>query len=36
MITRSYGDFEVTDARELDKPTEVKSNRGRQSANPKK
>ncbi|QXB85732.1 type I restriction-modification system subunit M [Acinetobacter lwoffii] len=35
MITRSYGDFEVTDARELDKPTEVKSNRGRQSANPK-
>ncbi|MBA4069066.1 MAG: restriction endonuclease subunit M [Acinetobacter sp.] len=35
MITRSYGDFEVTDARELDKPKEVKSNRGRQSANPK-
>ena len=35
MITRSYGDFEVTDARELDKPAEVKSNRGRQSANPK-
>lgn len=35
MITRSYGDFEVTDARELDKPTEIKSNRGRQSANPK-
>ena len=35
MITRSYGDFEVMDARELDKPAEVKSNRGRQSANPK-
>ncbi|KGH51032.1 restriction endonuclease subunit M [Acinetobacter idrijaensis] len=35
MITRSYGDFEVTDARELDKPAEVKSKRGRQSANPK-
>ncbi|MEG0343470.1 MAG: class I SAM-dependent DNA methyltransferase [Acinetobacter sp.] len=35
MITRSFGDFEVTDARELDKPAEVKSNRGRQSANPK-
>ncbi|QXX86816.1 SAM-dependent DNA methyltransferase [Acinetobacter lwoffii] len=35
MITRSYGDFEVTDARELDKPAEVKSNRGRQSVNPK-
>ncbi len=35
MITHSYGDFEVTDARELDKPAEVKSNRGRQSANPK-
>lgn len=35
MITRSYGDFEVTNARELDKPAEVKSNRGRQSANPK-
>ncbi|MEG2269061.1 MAG: SAM-dependent DNA methyltransferase, partial [Acinetobacter sp.] len=32
---RSFGDFEVTDARELDKPAEVKSNRGRQSANPK-
>lgn len=35
MITRSYGNFEVTDARELDKPAEVKSNRGRQSASPK-
>lgn len=35
MITRSYGHFEVMDARELDKPTDVKSNRGRQSATPK-
>lgn len=34
-ITRSFGDFEVVDARVLDKPDEVKSNRGRQSANPK-
>ena len=34
-ITRSFGDFEVIDARVLDKPEEVKSNRGRQSANPK-
>lgn len=34
-ITRSFGAFEVVDARELDKPTEQKSNRGRQSANPK-
>jgi type I restriction enzyme M protein len=34
-ITRSFGAFEVEDARELDKPAEVKSNRGRQSANPK-
>lgn len=34
-ITRSFGDFEVVDARELDKPAEQKSNRGRQSANPK-
>lgn len=34
-ITRSFGDFEVVDARVLDKPEEVKSNRGRQSANPK-
>jgi type I restriction enzyme M protein len=32
-ITRSFGDFEVVDARVLDKPEEVKSNRGRQSAN---
>lgn len=35
MITRSYGNFEVMDARELDKPADVKSNRGRQSASPK-
>lgn len=34
-ITRCFGAFEVVDARELDKPTEQKSNRGRQSANPK-
>lgn len=34
-ITKSFGDFEVVDARVLDKPDEVKSNRGRQSANPK-
>ncbi|MEH6638678.1 MAG: class I SAM-dependent DNA methyltransferase [Porticoccaceae bacterium] len=34
-ITRSFGNFEVVDARELDKPVEQKSNRGRQSANPK-
>ncbi|OQK17955.1 restriction endonuclease subunit M [Methyloprofundus sedimenti] len=34
-ITRSFGAFEVVDARELDKPSEQKSNRGRQSANPK-
>ena len=35
MITQSFGDFEVMDALELDKPAEVKSNRGRQSASPK-
>ncbi|RLA49738.1 MAG: SAM-dependent DNA methyltransferase, partial [Gammaproteobacteria bacterium] len=35
-ITRSFGAFEVVDARELDKPAEQKSNRGRQAANPKK
>ncbi len=35
-ITRSFGAFEVVEARELDKPVEQKSNRGRQSANPKK
>nr|WP_229649991.1 class I SAM-dependent DNA methyltransferase [Vibrio splendidus]MCC4882337.1 type I restriction-modification system subunit M [Vibrio splendidus] len=34
-ITRSFGDFEVVDARELDKPAEQKSNCGRQSATPK-
>ncbi len=34
-ITQCFGDFEVVDARELDKPAEAKSNRGRQSANPK-
>jgi type I restriction enzyme M protein len=34
-ITRTFGAFEVVDARELDKPIEQKSNRGRQSANPK-
>lgn len=35
-ITRCFGGFEVVDARELDKPVEQKSNRGRQSDNPKK
>jgi len=34
-IIRSFGDFEVMDVRTLDKPAEVKSNRGRQSASPK-
>jgi len=34
-ITRCFGNFAVVDARELDKPAEQKSNRGRQSANPK-
>ena len=34
-ITKSFGDFEVVDARVLDKLDEVKSNRGRQAANPK-
>jgi type I restriction enzyme M protein len=34
-ITRTFGAFEVVDARVLDKPAEQKSNRGRQSANPK-
>ena len=34
-IIRTFGSFDVVDARELDKPTEQKSNRGRQSANPK-
>jgi type I restriction enzyme M protein len=35
IITKCFGDFEVVDARELDKLAEQKSNRGRQSANPK-
>lgn len=34
-ITRAFGDFKVIDARELDKPADVKSNRGRQSTNAK-
>jgi type I restriction enzyme M protein len=34
-ITRCFGAFEVVEARELDKPAEQKSNRGRQAANPK-
>lgn len=34
-ITRTFGAFEVVDARVLDKRAEQKSNRGRQSANPK-
>ena len=34
-IIRSFGAFEVEDARELDKAADVKSNRGRQSASPK-
>ncbi|SOD16912.1 type I restriction-modification system subunit M [Nitrosomonas ureae] len=32
-ITRAFGAFAVIEARELDKPTEQKSNRGRQSEN---
>jgi type I restriction enzyme M protein len=34
-ITRSFGRFEQVDTLTLDKPDEVKSNRGRQSDNPK-
>jgi type I restriction enzyme M protein len=34
-ITRCFGQFEVVDARQLDKPAEQKSKRGRQVANPK-
>jgi type I restriction enzyme M protein len=34
-ITRAFGRFEQVDALTLDKPEEVKSNRGRQAANPK-
>ncbi|WP_218576529.1 HsdM family class I SAM-dependent methyltransferase [Desulfobacter latus] len=33
LITRTYGAFEVVDNLELDKPAEVKRNRGRQSEN---
>ncbi|HIF9367113.1 TPA: type I restriction-modification system subunit M [Photobacterium damselae] len=32
LITRTFGSFEVVDARELDKPAEQKSNRGRTSS----
>ena len=35
IITRCFGNFEVVEAHDLDKPAEQKSNRGRQSANPK-
>jgi len=35
IITRTFGRFEVVDAVALDKPEELKSNRGRQSENPK-
>lgn len=35
MVTHAFGDFTAIAARELNKPTEQKSNRGRQSANPK-
>lgn len=35
IITRCFDNFEVVDARELDKPADVKSNRGRQSENGK-
>jgi type I restriction enzyme M protein len=34
-ITRCFGNFEAVVAQALDKPAEVKSNRGRQAANPK-
>jgi len=34
-ITRAFGQFEQIDTVALDKPEEVKSNRGRQAANPK-
>jgi type I restriction enzyme M protein len=34
-IIKTFGAFEAVDARTLDKPAEQKSNRGRQSANPK-
>jgi type I restriction enzyme M protein len=35
VITRTFGRFEVVDTVALDKPEEAKSNRGRQSDNPK-
>jgi len=34
-ITRCFGNFEVVEAQALDKPAEVKSNRGRQATNSK-
>ncbi|MDQ8180187.1 class I SAM-dependent DNA methyltransferase [Pelagicoccus sp. SDUM812005] len=34
-VTRAFGAFETIDARDLDKPAEQKSNRGRQSSNAK-
>ncbi|MDD5216130.1 MAG: N-6 DNA methylase, partial [Methylococcales bacterium] len=34
-VTRAFGEFAEIEARELDKPADQKSNRGRQSANPK-
>lgn len=34
-ITRTFGKFEVVDARTIDKPAEQKSSRGRQAASPK-
>ena len=34
-VTRAFGDFAAIAVRDLDKPAEQKSNRGRQSANPK-
>ncbi len=35
IITRTFGAFEVVSAVDLDKPADQKSNRGRQSSNPK-
>ena len=35
IITKCFGDFEAIDARELDKPSESKSSRGRPSTNTK-
>ena len=35
IITRCFGQFEQVDTLALDKPEDVKSNRGRQAANPK-